>query len=197
MMAGPPAPAGSLAVFAYGSLIDDPGGLAPLIAAREPADSPFGVEYARKAISRGGAPSLAPFEGGGTVRGQLLRLDVADDAGGRTLVDDLLRERERAPADVAELLRWTEMRGSRTAYVALPITIPAPEPALLAELALASVSALLVAGEVERNGIRYLRNAIAAGVHTPLTTAYHDAVLRRTGAADLHEAEAATIDAAS
>lgn len=183
-------------MFAYGSLIDDPGGLAPLIAARQPADSPFGVEYARRAISRGGAPSLAPFEAGGTVRGQLLRLDVGDDAPGRALVDDLLRERERAPGDVVELLRWTEMGGLPTAYVALPVTIPAPDPRLLADLAVQSVGALLATGEVERNGIRYLRNAIDAGIATPLTAAYREALLARTGAPDLDTAEAAAIAAA-
>ena len=40
-----------------------------------------------------------------------------------------------------------------------------------------------------RNAIRYLARNIERGVITPLTFAYRDAILRRTGAADLGEAE--------
>ena len=41
-----------------------------------------------------------------------------------------------------------------------------------------------------RNGIRYLAQNIEHGIVTPLTYAYRDAILRRTGAAGLTEAEA-------
>lgn len=40
-----------------------------------------------------------------------------------------------------------------------------------------------------RNAIRYLAQNIEQGVVTPLTYAYRDAILRRTGAVDLTEAE--------
>ena len=40
-----------------------------------------------------------------------------------------------------------------------------------------------------RNAIRYLAQNIEQGIVTPLTYAYRDAILRRTGAADLTEAE--------
>ena len=40
-----------------------------------------------------------------------------------------------------------------------------------------------------RNAIRYLAQNIEQGIVTPLTFAYRDAILRRTGAADLSEAE--------
>jgi len=53
----------------------------------------------------------------------------------------------------------------------------------LARLAVDSMSA------GDRNGIRYLADNIEAGIVTPLTAAYRDAILQRTGAADLTEAE--------
>lgn len=190
------AAAAELAVFAYGSLIDDPGGLGTHLVERRAADSPFNVEFARSALSRGGAPSLAPYESGGPVRGQLLLLDLTDSLPGRARVERLLRERERAPAEIEEILRWTELLGHPAAYVALPINLPGPTPARLAELALASVAALHRSGEVERNGIRYLRNAIDAGIETPLTPAYRDELLRRTGADSLEQAEREAIEAA-
>ena len=44
-----------------------------------------------------------------------------------------------------------------------------------------------------RNAIRYLAQNVEHGILTPLTYAYRDGILRRTGAADLTEAEAAVL----
>lgn len=54
----------------------------------------------------------------------------------------------------------------------------------LAELAIKSVQ---TAGDL--NGICYLADNIDRGIHTPLTNAYRDAILARTGAPNLQVAE--------
>ena len=64
-------------IFAYGSILTDPG--FKLKAATEsfiPADSPFPVEYARYSASRSHAPTLVPVLPplGGQVRGRILVL---------------------------------------------------------------------------------------------------------------------------
>ena len=56
----------------------------------------------------------------------------------------------------------------------------------LADLAIESVAS---AKDVERNGIRYLADNVRRQIITPLTDAYINAVLRKTGARDLGEAE--------
>jgi cation transport regulator ChaC len=68
----------NLAIFAYGSLLSDPGEkIAPRIVARVARLSPWPVEYARRAKLRGHGPTLVIHKSGGAVRGQLLLLDVA------------------------------------------------------------------------------------------------------------------------
>ena len=57
-------------------------------------------------------------------------------------------------------------------------------PESLAEFAIESVGRSPV-----RNAIRSLAQNIEQGIVTPLTFAYRDAILRRTGAVDLNEAE--------
>jgi hypothetical protein len=62
--------------------------------------------------------------------------------------------------------------------------IEKPEVAKLAEAAIASVSAS-ADGE---DGISYLKNAIEAGIRTPLTDEYTAEILCRTGTGSLAEA---------
>jgi hypothetical protein len=52
----------SLGILAFGSLIDNPGAEieAALVGRKLNIRTPFGVEFARSSIKRGGAPTLVP-----------------------------------------------------------------------------------------------------------------------------------------
>ena len=66
----------------------------------------------------------------------------------------------------------------------IPDDIPVAEKAeTLARLAIASLTPDMAAAG--HDGIRYLSDAIAQGIVTPLTESYRQAVLRLTGAPDL------------
>ena len=62
--------------------------------------------------------------------------------------------------------------------------IPEPDAHELAKCAISSVKN----ANPGMDGITYLQNNIAAGIHTPLGEAYCDAVLQQTGTASLDEA---------
>ncbi len=65
----------NLAIFAYGSLLSDPGEkIRHHIVARIRFPSPWPVEYARRAKLRGDGPTLVLHETGGIVEGRLLVL---------------------------------------------------------------------------------------------------------------------------
>ena len=60
-------------------------------------------------------------------------------------------------------------------------------PKLVEYLAQLAIKSVPLADE-GRDGITYLRDAISAGIRTPLTEEYRDEVLRLTGADTLDEA---------
>ncbi len=184
-------------VLAYGSLIDDPGAeLAPLIVERRPGiETPFRIEFARRAATRAGAPTLAPVElGGATVTGVLLVLDPAVPV---ATAKDVVARRELhvvgsgvAYDPAATPLRFAEHPGlggvELVLSVALPATLVEPTPAELAGYAIASAQGAI--GAARKDGISYLAGVRAAGIATPLTEPYAAAVLAATGAASLDEA---------
>jgi hypothetical protein len=177
-----PVPQRRLAILAYGSLLHTPGpGLAPLIVDREPCRTPFPVEYGRASRRWHGGPVLVPHPRGGAVDGALLVLSEAVDLG---IAVDLLAEREGLPGPRGVI--QVDLPGGRLVLAAsLPRNLPAPdmEPDALARRALESGSA------GARNGVAYLRGAIAMGIRTPLTEAYVERVLARAGTSSLEEAE--------
>jgi hypothetical protein len=77
------AAARQIGVFAYGSLIGDPGSEleAATIERIENVFTPFGVEFARSSNGHGGAPTLVPVADGRPVSGQILVLNVPENAG--------------------------------------------------------------------------------------------------------------------
>jgi hypothetical protein len=174
----------NLAIFAYGSLLSDPGEvILPHIVARVRFPSPWPIEYARRARLRGDGPTLVLHETGGIVEGQLLILDLQESR-----LDELtewLWEREGKPP--RQRLKRMACGGFRCMiYCDLEATLRQDEinPESLAEFAIESVRR-----SPARNAIRYLAQNIEQGIVTPLTFAYRDAILCRTGAADLGEAE--------
>lgn len=178
-----PVPRRRVAVLAYGSLLYHPGPeLAAVIADRVPHRTPFGVEYGRASARWGGGPVLVPHPAGGPVDGALLVLASGVDLG---VAVDMLASREGLP-DSRGVVEVHDVSAEFTVIAAsLPRNLPRPdmEPASLARRALAS------AATGARNGVAYLRGAVAAGIHTPRTGAYAAAVLRATGAGTLEEAE--------
>jgi hypothetical protein len=175
----------NLAIFGYGSLLSDPGEMiSPHIIARLPYPSPWPIEYARRAKLRGDGPTLVLYETGGIVRGQLLVLDLHEDRLGELM--EWLWEREGRPP--RELFRHMECdEFDLVLYCDLEVTLKDEEvnAESLAQFAIDSV-----AKNPERNGIRYLAGNIEQGIVTPLTYAYRDEILRRTGTTSLSAAEA-------
>lgn len=172
-----------VAVLAYGSLLYQPGPeLALVIAGREPCRTPFPVEYGRASARWGGGPVLVPHPAGGPVMGALLHLAPGVPLGDAVA---MLARREGLP-DGRGVVEVAGMGDIAVLTAALPRNLPLPDmaPRRLARRALESAG---TGGG--RNGVAYLRRAMAAGVHTPRTAAYARAILEISGAATLRDAE--------
>lgn len=184
--------AGSVGIFGYGSLLTEPGpDIGPHIVERVAQLSPWPIEYARSSRGRGGAPTLVLHPSGGFVTGEILVLDVKIDQ--LDAVRAWLQVRERTPAPSS--IKVTALGGFRTVlYADLAANIPDAKRTAdyLADLAICSVAHV---DEVSRNGIRYLADNVKRQIVTPLTDPYIDAVLRKTGARDLRQAEQMLVDA--
>jgi hypothetical protein len=174
----------NLAIFAYGSLLSEPGEkILPHIIARVTYPSPWPIEYARRAKLRGDGPTLSLHKTRRIVQGQLLVLDMQKSA-----LDELMEwlwEREGEPP--RDRLKQIQRGGfGCVLYCDLASNLSDEEITAesLAQFAIESVRKIPM-----RNAIRYLAQNIEQGVVTPLTYAYRDAILRRTGAVDLTEAE--------
>lgn len=177
-----PVPQRPVAILAYGSLLYQPGPeLALVIVGREPCSTPFPVEYGRASARWGGGPVLVPHPAGGPVLGALLHLAPSVGLGDAV---HMLATREGLP-DTRGVVEVADIGDGIVLTAALPRNLPAPDmvPRHLARRALAS------AATGRRNGVAYLRGAIAAGIRTPCTDAYADAILEITGATTLVDAE--------
>ena len=193
----------SIAILAYGSLIEEPGvELTPLIHNRIlDFETPFSIEFARSSRSRGGGPTLVPVDAGGaSVKGVLLVLDASV---GRARAEDLLWRREtrkelseehyRRPSKpgrddvLVECLEGLAGVGT-VLFTRIPANIGMRTPEHLAELAIHSARG--AAGAEKRDGISYLASAIRQGIMTPLLPQYRAMILRKTGASDLETAHA-------
>ncbi len=196
-----PSPA-RVGILAYGSLLTDPGKeLRPRIVQRIPAQTPFEVEYAHSSTSRCDAPTLVCVPDG---RGRKVNVKVLvlDESVTETEASDMLYRREihcvgekskvyndqrqRAKRNAVVIERLPDFAGVLTVlYTSLPANIALLEDNAatdeekateLARLALASVTEKTFCSQ--RDGIRYLADAIAHGIETPLTDLYRAAILR-------------------
>jgi hypothetical protein len=174
----------NLAIFAYGSLLSDPGEkLGPRIIARLPRPSPWPIEYARRAKLRGDGPTLVIHQSGATVQGKLLVLDKPVQAIDE--IEDWLWEREGKPPRAGiKRVAWEGFKMVLYCQLEANLSHVVLSGELLAGFAIESVRK-----NPARNAIRYLAQNIEQGVITPLTYAYRDAILRATGARDLWQAE--------
>lgn len=203
-------------ILAYGSLLSDPGAeLAPLIEQRIGGVlTPFEVEFARSSRTRAGAPTLVPVPDGIGARVQAQVLVLKPDvnvATGKTLLyrreihkvgdaivvcDEAAQSTRRGAVQVRELrdfvgvpvVLYTDLKSNIRPVLArkTPPEIKAQE---LARLAVASVTVETYATGAD--GIRYLADALANGIETPLMSHYRAAVLALAGGApDLETARA-------
>jgi hypothetical protein len=187
-----------IGILTFGSLIDDPG--AEIAAAMKgspvPVQTPFGVEYGRLSLSRGGAPTLVPHALGGVVTARILPLLVDST---EEFVRDILYRREihavgssrkysPRPGPGALLVNsWRDFHGFDVVFFTdfnEEGKIKSPTPQSLAMQAIGSVGL----AEMGKDGITYLANNIRNGIHTPLTSDYESEILQQKGAIDLHEA---------
>lgn len=183
-------------ILAYGSLIDDAGPeIEPHIRSSIPITTPFRVEYGRESKSRDGAPTLIPVsDGGSQVQAVIHVLDASVTVEqaqtwawrreiGQFGAGEYKPRTNPQPNDVVV----ESIDGLGGVQTVLYIKIGGNLPVLNAEdLARRAIkSAVGHAGKVDRDGISYLINAIKHGVVTPLTSAYVEEILKKTGATEL------------
>lgn len=183
-------PKKKVGILAFGSLIGDPGTeIGPKITMRIKCKTPFGVEYGRLSQTRGGAPTLVPHENGAPVSAEILVLDdsVSEDA-----ARDMLWRRETR--NVGTNRHYPAGTGANAIIAAALTDTPCVETVFYTDfnpsgkilnptaedLAKSAIASVKEAGNGQ-DGITYLINNIAAGIETPLTSAYRDAILKQTG----------------
>lgn len=193
----------SIAILAYGSLVDDPGDeLGPLVSrCIEHVKTPFCVEFARSSSSRDGAPTLVPVEVGGCpIDATLLVLDPTVKL---TYVEDILWRRETRNEDLDKhymrpcnptrdsvlIERVSNFSRVETVfYIKIGQNIEKLKLTSnhLADLAIKSARGQ--AGAKRMDGISYLLSVIKNGVSTPLLPKYRADILKKTQTRCLVEA---------
>ncbi len=162
----------------------------------------------RSSPTRAGAPVLVPVPAGYGAAAPAEVLVLAPEVD-QELAAALLQQRELNPTgaddmwfaadeeetpvrelpDFAGLPIVLYAAGAPNLPEVIPDDIPlAAKGEILARLAIASVTAETYAAGTD--GIRYLADALARGIVTPLTEPYRQAILRLTGAPDLETARA-------
>lgn len=186
-------------ILAYGSLRASPGiKLAPHITHSVDVTTPFAVEFARLSNTRGGAPTLVPFESGWAVEATVLVLSASITEAEAT---DMLWRRERHTEESGERYRAPKP-GSLNAVAVKScneLAIADVEPILYTHLASNIAPSLLSAAylaekaiqsvamaDPEMDGISYLIGV--RGIRTPLRYAYEHEVLVRTASSSLEDA---------
>lgn len=186
-------------ILAYGSLIDNPGKeIEPLIIDRINCKTPFKVEFARTSSSRGGAPTLIPFETGNEVNAVILVLENSTDL---AHAKSILWRRERHKFDgknyvdivnptlnLVVVLSVKDFEGVETViYTSIGKNIEGEVNAeKLSQLAIASI--LSEAGDEKKDGIRYLLDAKNNSIVTRLSPQYEQLILDSIEAETLEEA---------
>lgn len=190
-----------IGIFAYGSLIDDPGiEIAPLICERiSDVLTPFKVEFSRKSKSRDYAPTLIPVENGGAyVKGVIILLDESC-----TLEEakNLLWRRETRNESTGKAYPNPKVIGTNTVvvkvlesfnnidcvlYTKIGANIDDLTPSILADLAISSAKSK--SGREKLDGISYLISAKENGIATPLMLDYENEIVSKTGTLNLIEA---------
>ena len=186
----------TVGILAYGSLIDDPGREIEEAWTRtiKGVMTPFHVEFARSSSTRGGAPTLVPYAEGGYVCAQVLVVDTSTEDAANQLyrreIDKVGSDRRykhsNNPGPNKVIVEQLEDQFGLDVvlYISLGATIDEPTAEILAQYAIDSVAE----AKPGKDGISYLKNAMDAGIETPLTAGYVEEILRRTGTLNLSAA---------
>ncbi|MBI4480932.1 MAG: gamma-glutamylcyclotransferase [Acidobacteria bacterium] len=188
----------AIGIFAYGSLIDEPGNeiAAALDRTIRGVRTPFSVEYARSSNKRCGAPSLIPVESGGRqvdAAVLALRENVSEQEAtdmlyrreiGRVGKPEIQYRPNPARASQVYVERLTNVAGMDVViYTRIEANIL---PLTEGELARRAIeSAKRKCGASKQDGISYLMAAKRNGIETPLTRAYEEKILQFTGTQNL------------
>ena len=186
----------TVGILAYGSLINDPGREIKEVRVRKIKGvmTPFPVEFARSSSTRGGAPTLVPYVEGGHVRAQVFVVNTSVTEATHRLYR---RETDKVGSD----RRYKHSNNPRpdkviveklenkfgldvVLYTRIDATIDKPTAVILAQYAIDSVAE----AKPGKDGISYLKNAMDAGIETPLTAGYAEEILRRTDTLNLADA---------
>jgi len=207
-----------IGILAYGSLITEPGcEIKSILDYVIPeVQTPFPVEYARKSSTRAGAPTVVPVPDGcgAPVKAVILvlkqytrkqkaqnflyRRELHQEGDLKVIYDDQA-QRQKRDALVIESIQnqfglsviyYTALKPNFTEILDANRTRE-EKAKLLAQAAIGSVTQETYAMGLD--GIQYLADNMAAGVVTPLTEAYTQAILRKAeNAANLAEARLIT-----
>ena len=186
--------ASSIGILAFGSLIDHPGVEieAAIVGRKANIQTPFGVEFARSSVKRGNAPTLVPVrEGGSSVPATILIVSLSEQE-----AKDCLWRREvnrvgqsghyvsyAAPGPNRLIIdRHADLGGVSTVLSAR--FAPTITPLTAERLAYLAIESARIE-RTGRDGVSYLIDAKRNGIVTPLSLAYEQEILRRTGASDL------------
>lgn len=191
----------SLGIFAYGSLIDDPGCEINAVINERITNvaTPFKVEFARTSSSRDGAPTLIPVsEGGKTVKGTVFILEdrITLEEGknfvwrretGNIGTNKKYQEISNPSRNKVLVKEWYGLADvDCILYTEIGSNIDNITPEILADLAIKSAEGK--AGAQERDGISYLISAKDNGLVTGLSENYEKAILKKTGQKTLKQA---------
>jgi hypothetical protein len=188
----------TLGILAFGSLIHDPGAeLEQKIALRIKTKTPFAVEYARfSGKTRGGAPTLVPWQDGSPVSAEIL---ILEDGVSKEEATNILWRRETRKIGSGETYKGGTTATSvlvrefkddlcvgTVLYTDFSMAgkISTPLANELAERAIRSVAT----AQAGMDGIGYLLDAINCGIETPLTQEFRREILRQTNTGSLEEA---------
>jgi hypothetical protein len=201
-----------IGILAYGSLLSNPGPEIRSVLDYVIPDvvTPFPVEYARRSLSRTGAPTLVQVDFGNPVNGIIL---VLKDHVTSQNAKDMLYRRERHKESKMSLVYDDEKQRKKQGSVLIEYLknfhrisevyytqIESNFPEILSKEISEEVKADLLADAAIKSinldtygkgldGIQYLADNIDAGVITSLTEVYRQALLQKAGkATDLDQA---------
>lgn len=185
-----------LGLLAYGSLVGEPGPELEEVTKEiiEHIVTPFPVEFARLSTSRSKAPTLVPVkEGGAQVPAVIFVMDTTlEDAEHRLWRRETRKTgnymRPDEPNDnTVTVERLRNFAGVETVlYTRIGANIwPADRTAVF--LAKAAIDSAKKRKD-GKDGITYLRDALANGLVTPLSAPYEAEILKRVGVDTLDEA---------
>jgi hypothetical protein len=187
----------SVGILAYGSLIAKPGWEIEeaIVDLKTDVLTPFSVEFARKSVNRGGAPTLVPVAvGGSPVLGQILILNISEQE-----AKDRLWRREINKVGQGGHYRHSTNPGPNTLVIdrhenfgGISVVLSARFPATISPLTVQHLAELAIESARRegggRDGISYLMEAKQNGIVTTLSEPYEQEILRQTETRNLPDA---------